>query len=76
MWPPTLKIVRGASAASGKIRVLAVDDSVVIRHLLREALQQDPDIEFVGAEANGVAALARIPVLKPDVVTMVGMQTR
>jgi two-component system chemotaxis response regulator CheB len=70
MRPPTLKIVRGASAASGKIRVLAVDDSVVIRHLLREALQQDPDIEFVGAAANGVAALARIPVLKPDVVTL------
>lgn len=65
-----LKIVRGALAANGKIRVLAVDDSVVIRHLLREALQQDPDIDFVGAEANGVAALARIPVLKPDVVTL------
>ncbi|HTS24438.1 MAG TPA: response regulator [Bryobacteraceae bacterium] len=30
---------RGTTATGGKVRVLIVDDSVVIRHLLREALQ-------------------------------------
>ena len=54
---------RGRNNPAGKIRVLVVDDSVVIRHLLRQALGQDPDIEVVGAEPNGVAALARIPDL-------------
>ena len=61
---------RGRNSRAGKIRVLVVDDSVVVRHLLRQALGQDPDIEVVGAEANGVDALARIPGLKPDLVTL------
>ena len=61
---------RCTTAAGGKVRVLIVDDSLVIRHLLREALSADPAIEVVGAEANGVAALERIPQLKPDLVTL------
>jgi two-component system chemotaxis response regulator CheB len=59
-----------AAQTGAKIRVLVVDDSVVIRHLLRQALQEDPDIEVVGSEANGVAALARIPQVSPDLVTL------
>ena len=61
---------RATVSKSGKIRVLIVDDSVVIRHLLREALGADPAIEVVGAEGDGLAALARIPVVQPDVVTL------
>lgn len=61
---------RGTTPARGRIRVLVVDDSVVLRHLLREALESDPAIEVVGAEANGVAALARIPEVQPDLVTL------
>jgi two-component system, chemotaxis family, protein-glutamate methylesterase/glutaminase len=55
---------------ANRIRVLIVDDSLVIRHLIAEALGADPEIEIVGAEANGALALARIPELKPDVVTL------
>ncbi len=65
-----LRIPRATVTAGGKIRVLVVDDSVVIRHLLQQVLREDADLEFVGAEPNGVAALAQIPVLKPDVVTL------
>jgi two-component system chemotaxis response regulator CheB len=61
---------RSTIATNGKVRVLIVDDSVVIRHLLREALKAAPEVEVVGAEANGVSALASIPVLKPDLVTL------
>jgi two-component system chemotaxis response regulator CheB len=68
--PAIHRVVRGTSAPGGRIRVMAVDDSVVIRHLIREALQEDPDIEFVGAEGSGAAALERIRVLKPDLVTL------
>jgi two-component system chemotaxis response regulator CheB len=62
--------LRGTRAAQGKIRVLMVDDSVVIRHLLMHALGDEPDIEVVGAEPNGAAALARIPEAQPDVITL------
>jgi two-component system, chemotaxis family, protein-glutamate methylesterase/glutaminase len=53
-----------------RIRVLVVDDSVVIRRLVTHALEQDPMIEVVGAAANGAIALQRIPQLNPDVLTL------
>lgn len=53
-----------------KIRVLVVDDSVVIRKMLTDVLKSDPDIEVVGIAHNGRIALAKIPQLKPDVVTL------
>ena len=53
-----------------RIRVLIVDDSVVIRRLVTHALEEDPLLEVVGAAPNGVQALARIPQVNPDVVTL------
>lgn len=52
------------------VRVLVVDDSVVIRRLVSEALGKDPRVEVVGTAANGKLALARVEQLAPDVVTM------
>lgn len=51
-------------------RVLIVDDSVVIRHVLREQLGSAPDIEVVGVAANGRIALAKIEQLAPDVIIL------
>jgi two-component system chemotaxis response regulator CheB len=53
-----------------RIRVLVVDDSVVIRRLVTHALEQDPVIEVVGDAANGVIALKKIAQLNPDVLTL------
>ncbi len=53
-----------------RIRVLVVDDSVVIRRLVTHALEQDPALEVVGAAANGLIALQRIPQLNPDLLTL------
>jgi two-component system, chemotaxis family, protein-glutamate methylesterase/glutaminase len=53
-----------------RIRVLVVDDSVVIRRLVSHALEEDPGIEVVGVAANGRIALTRIPQLNPDVITL------
>jgi two-component system chemotaxis response regulator CheB len=53
-----------------RIRVLVVDDSVVIRRLVTHALEEDPLIEVVGAAANGLIALQRIPQFNPDVLTL------
>ncbi|MBB3204855.1 two-component system chemotaxis response regulator CheB [Rhodopirellula rubra] len=53
-----------------KIRVLIVDDSTVIRRLLTQTLSEDPSVEVVGTAPNGKIALAKIPTLKPDVITL------
>jgi len=53
-----------------KIRVLVVDDSVVIRRLLTDILNQDPEIEVAGTAANGQIALDKLSQLNPDVVTL------
>lgn len=52
------------------IRVLIVDDSVVIRAVLSELLRSDPEIEVAGTASSGSLALSLIPQLKPDLVTL------
>ena len=53
-----------------KIRVLVVDDSVVIRKLLTDLLVEDPEIELAGTAPNGRIALAKLPQVNPDLVTL------
>jgi two-component system chemotaxis response regulator CheB len=53
-----------------KIRVLVVDDSVVVRRVLARALSSDPGIGVVDTAANGRIALAKIAQCTPDVVTL------
>ena len=53
-----------------RIRVMIVDDSVVIRRLVSQALDHDPIIEVVGTASNGSIGLQRIPQFNPDVITL------
>src|SRR6478736_3366483 len=53
-----------------RIRVLVVDDSVVIRKIVSDLLAEDPDIEVIGTAVNGRAGLQKIALLEPDLVTM------
>jgi len=52
------------------IRVLIVDDSPLVREVLRFVLGGAPDLEVIGEAANGMRALALVHELRPDVVTM------
>lgn len=52
----------------GRIRVLLVDDSAVVRRLVRGALDTDPEIEVVAEAANGQEALLRLRECDPDAV--------
>ena len=52
------------------VRVLVVDDSVVVRKLLSEVLAASPQIQLAGTASSGAIALAKIPRLNPDVVTL------
>ena len=52
------------------IKVLIVDDSVVIRRLLTAVLDAPNDIEVVGYSTNGKLALEKIAQLEPDIVSL------
>jgi two-component system, chemotaxis family, protein-glutamate methylesterase/glutaminase len=53
-----------------RIRVLVVDDAVVVRRILSDVLDEDPDIEVAGTAANGRIALAKLTQVNPDLVTL------
>lgn len=52
------------------IRVLVVDDSALMRKMVTDFLHAYPEIQVVGQARDGADALSKIPVLKPDVITM------
>lgn len=52
------------------IRVLIVDDSVVVRRMLSDALSSDPRISVVGTAPNGTIALQKLGQLSPDVMIL------
>ncbi len=53
-----------------KIKVLVVDDSILFRKMLSEGLSIYPFIEVVGYAMNAFDAMRKIPVLRPDVLTL------
>lgn len=52
------------------IRILIVDDSPFMRKILKDILEADKEILVVGEAKNGKEALDKIPILKPDLVTL------
>jgi DNA-binding NarL/FixJ family response regulator len=63
-------MTNGPDTSSGSIRVLIVDDHVVVRSGLEQFLATTEDIELVATAANGVEALARVEEFGPDIVLM------
>jgi two-component system, NarL family, response regulator YdfI len=55
---------------SERIRVLVVDDHLIVREGLRLILETNPQLEWVGEAGDGVTALEQIAVLRPDVVLL------
>ncbi|MGA8153951.1 MAG: chemotaxis response regulator protein-glutamate methylesterase [Terriglobales bacterium] len=53
-----------------RIRVLVVDDSVVIRKVLCDTLSQDPGLEILASASDGRIALSKIEQLRPDLITL------
>jgi two-component system chemotaxis response regulator CheB len=50
------------------IRVLLVDDSPLVLHILQRLLSRSPEIQVVGTAANGKEALDLLPDVNPDVI--------
>ena len=53
-----------------KTRVVVVDDSALVRSLLAEIINRQPDMQCVGAAADPLVAREMIRDLNPDVITL------
>jgi len=53
-----------------KIKVLVIDDSSVIRNIVKAALSDDEQIQVIGEAENPIIARALIKKLNPDVLTL------
>lgn len=51
-------------------KVLVVDDSALIRQAIVEIIDSSEDLQVIGQAASGAEALALIPQLRPDLVTL------
>ena len=63
MIPPTPHL-------TPKIKVLIVDDSAIVRKILADAVDSQPDMEVVGTAPDPYVARDRILALEPDVLTL------
>jgi len=52
------------------IRVLLVDDEIMVRKGLRMRIKLEPDILVIGETSSGLQALAMVEALHPDIVVM------
>jgi CheY-like chemotaxis protein len=57
-------------AGGGRIKVLVVDDSAIVRNLLIKAMADEPDITVVGAAKDAYEAREMLLELGPDVITL------
>lgn len=53
-----------------KIRIMVVDDSLVFRTWLIQSLAADPRFDVVGYAVNAIDAKNKLPLLKPDIMTL------
>jgi two-component system, chemotaxis family, protein-glutamate methylesterase/glutaminase len=60
----------GAAAVSRRIRVMLVDDAVVVRGLFARWVESEPDLEVVATLRTGREAVDQLERVDPDVVVL------
>ena len=58
------------NTSSQLLNVMLVDDSAIVRGLLRRIIQQDDKLNIIGTASDGKIAVDKYKNLKPDVVLM------
>jgi two-component system chemotaxis response regulator CheB len=66
----TIEEVIRMTIANKKFRILLIDDSLAVRHVLTNVISSDPQLELAGTASNGRIGLDRIEQLQPDLVVM------
>ncbi|WP_210397259.1 protein-glutamate methylesterase/protein-glutamine glutaminase [Motiliproteus sediminis] len=56
--------------SSGKIKVMVVDDSAVVRQVVSEVLSKDPGIEIIAVASDPIFAMSRMEKQWPDVILL------
>ncbi|MDC7239393.1 MAG: chemotaxis response regulator protein-glutamate methylesterase [Spirochaetales bacterium] len=56
--------------AAGKIKVLIIDDSAVVRQTLSTIIEGEPDIEVINTAPNPIIGEKKIEQQKPDVIVL------
>jgi two-component system chemotaxis response regulator CheB len=54
----------------GKLKVLIVDDSAIVRKIFSEVISRQPDLEVVGTAPDPYVARDKIVQTQPDVITL------
>jgi two-component system chemotaxis response regulator CheB len=57
-------------AAERRTRILIVDDSAVMRSLLRSVIVAEPGLEVAGTAGDGASALSSVGLLRPDLILL------
>lgn len=65
-----MSVIPPRAAAGGKIKVLIIDDSALIRGVMKEIINSHPDLEVVGQAPDPITARDMIKLLNPDVLTL------
>lgn len=65
-----MRPVRDTLKPGERVRVLVVDDSVVVRRLISRVVEQDSLLELAGTARDGMDALSKIAQLRPHLVTL------
>jgi signal transduction histidine kinase/ActR/RegA family two-component response regulator len=59
-----------AERSLGRVRIMIVDDHIVMREGLARLLAQEPDFDVIGQAVNGQQAIERTALLRPDLILM------
>ena len=53
-----------------KKQILVIDDSFIMRTIIKDIVDSDPELEVVGFAENGKTGLERVRELKPDAILL------
>ena len=59
-----------AASAAAQLRVMIVDDAIVVRGLFARWIEAEPDMALVASVRNGREAVDQIECIKPDVIIL------
>ena len=51
-------------------RVFVVDDSALMRKIIKDLIESDPELKVVGTASDGIHVLEKLDVINPDVITL------